>query len=218
MRDLQCEPNTLAGPMDQRVVAKLKGLDPAFVAHMESCHGGTPRIGAFNAGSRRGQIGLFLTLLDNKSKLLPPPRPHFEDSSWDERVINSIWYLVQGEHATSRALFQGLLPFAALQAGMCLDRAYVDLLCFDNRNNRSPPPVVLWDANSALHAFMSWEALALEERFDEAGNMRCVPWDDFIVPVAPDYTAFVEMLRPIAEADAPSKSKKKARGQRKGGH
>jgi hypothetical protein len=200
MRNLKCDPSTLAGPIDQRVVAKLTGLDPAFVAHMESCHGGIPQIGAFDVGSKRGQIGLFLTLLDDESKLLPPARPHF-DHSEDERVINSIWFLVSCDHATSRALFQGLLPFAALEADMCLDRAYVDLLCFDNRKHCNPPPVVLWDANSALHASLAREDLPFSELFDEAGNMRSVPWDDFLVPVAPDYTAFVEMLQPISDSE-----------------
>src|SRR5262249_76144 len=154
---------TLAGPIDLRVVGKLRGLDPAFVAHMKLCHGGRPHTGAFEVGSKHCQIGLFLTLLDSKSKLPPPARPHFEDSRWDERVINSIWYLVDGEHATSRALFGGLLPFAALQADMCLDRAYVDLLCFDRRSNCDRPSVMLWDADRANQAYMDWEHLPSEE-------------------------------------------------------
>jgi hypothetical protein len=184
---------------------------------MELCHGGRPHIGAFKVASKRYQIGLFLTLLDNKSELPHPARPHFEDSRWDERVINSIWYLVAGEHATSRALFVGLLPFAALQADMCLDRAEVDLLCFDRRNNSDRPPVVLWDAHRANHAHMDWEDLPFEEQFDQTGNITGVPWDDFIIPIAPDYTAFVEMLRPIDESDAPPKRKKKAKGKGKSG-
>ena len=199
MRCLQCDPQTLAGPIDERVVQKLRGLDPAFVAHMAECHGGRPQIGTFDVGSDRYQIGLFLTLLDNKSELLPPTRPHFDDSRWDERVVNSIWYLTACEHATSRALFGGLLPFAAVLDGMCLDRAYVDLLCFDRRAACEQPPVVLWEANRASGAYMDWESLPEEEAFDDAGTIRGVPWDDFIIPVARNYTAFVEGLQPNTE-------------------
>jgi hypothetical protein len=174
-------------------------LDPAFVAHMATCHGGRPQIGDFKVGPERSRIRLFLTLLDDKSELPPPTRPHFENDQWDERVINSIWYLTECEHATSRALFGGLLPFAAIQEGMCLDRAYVDLLCFDRRAACDHPPVVLWKASRANGAYMDWEDLPEEEAFDEAGNIRGVPWDDFIAPIAPNYAAFVEGLKPNAE-------------------
>jgi len=163
---------------------------------MALCHGGRPQIGTFNAGTKRGQIGLFLTLLDDKSQLPPPTRPHFDDSQWDERVVNSIWYLTECEHATSRALFSGLLPFAAIQADMCLDRAYVDLVCFDRRTSCEQPPIVLWEADRANDAYIKWENLPEEKAFDDAGNIQGVPWDDFIVPVAQCYTAFIEGLKP----------------------
>jgi hypothetical protein len=206
MRDLKCDPKSLAGPIDKRVVAKLKGLDPDFVAHMTSCHGGRPQIGAFQVANKRGKIGQFLTLLDDRSKLQPPARPHFEHDD-DERVINSIWYLGGCEHATCRALFQDLVPFAALLADMCLDRAYVDLLCFDNRNNAERPPIVLWIADKAKRASMAREEIPLEELFDESGKMKGVPWDDFLLPVAPSYSAFVDMLKPIDDDDAPREPK-----------
>ncbi len=159
MRDLQCDPATLAGPIDPRVVGLLRGLSPAFVAHMATHHGGRPKIGAFNVGDKLGVLEQFLTLVDHQSKLPPPFRPHFEDDSADERAIESIRYLTEYEHATSRALFGGLLPFATLQADMCLDRAYVDLLCFDRRRPRTEPPVVLWLAHAANSAYRWWEDL-----------------------------------------------------------
>lgn len=197
MKDLRCDPASLAGPVDMRVVKKLKGLDPDFVAHMKTHHGGKPRIGAFKVGGKRYQIGLFLTLLDSHSKLMPPARPYFEDEDEDERAINSIYFLgVDGEHATSRALFGGLLPFAALAADMCLDRAYVDLLCFDVRTEQERPAVVLWDSNKAQRAYFKWDDLPFESQFDDAGKAMGVPWDQFVIPVAPSYAAFVDLLQP----------------------
>src|SRR5262249_36313837 len=114
-------------------------------------------------------------------------------------------YLKHYEHSTSRALFSGLLPFAALQAGMCLDRAYVDLLCFDYRVKRKKPPVVLWLADQANSAYISWERLPFDEQFDENENFKSVPWDDFVVPVAPDFAFFAAMLYP---KDTPRKGQK----------
>jgi hypothetical protein len=196
MRDLQCDPATLAGPIDPRVVGLLRGLSPAFVAHMATHHGGRPKIGTFKVGGKIGVLEQFLTLVDHKSELPPPSRPHFDDDSDDERAIDSIRYLTDGEHATSRALFGGLLPFATLRAGMCLDRAYVDLLCFDRRTQRTEPPVVLWLAHEANSAAVLWEDLSLSEQFDADERIIGVPWDDYVVPLAATYAEFVEMLRP----------------------
>lgn len=198
MKSLRCDPKTLAGPIDERVVRSLKGLDPAFVAHMAEHHGGRPKIGTFQAGGELRRFEQFLTLLDDESELQPPARPHFNHSE-DERVVESISFLIGGDDATSRALFGGLLPFAALQADMCLDRAYVDLLCFDLRNDAERPPIVLWIADRANDAYMDWEDLPSEEAFDEDDNITGVPWDDFLIPVAPNYTAFVEGLEPNDE-------------------
>lgn len=199
MKSLQCDPNTLAGPIDERVVRNLKGLDPAFVAHMAEHHGGRPKSATFQAGPERRRFDLFLSLLDRESKPPPPYRPHFNHSELDERLVDSIWFLTSVDHSTSRALFGGLTPFAALEAGMCLDRAYVDLLCFDIRNPGEQPPIVLWNADRANEAYMDWDDLPSEEAFDEDDNITGVPWDDFLIPVAPNYTAFVEGLQPNAE-------------------
>jgi hypothetical protein len=197
MRDLQCDPQTLAGPIDERVVRNLKGLDPAFVEHMKTCHGGQPRIGSFKVGNKRGNIGLFLTLLDDKSELQPPFRPHFDFTDLDERVVNSIPFLTEVEHFTSRALFGGLLPFAALQAGMCLDQAYVHLLCFDRRLHHKHPPVVMWDAHRASDAYLKWENLPLKKRFGDDDRILNVRWHDFVIPLSDNYVSFVESLAAI---------------------
>lgn len=197
MRNLDCEPNTFVGPVDPRVVERLNErypLDPDFLACMERCHGGVPRVGVFTIAGQRCRIGGFLTLFDTKSELPPPFRPHFDDASMDERVVNGICYLKDYEHATSRALFRDLLPFAAMQIGMCLDRAYVDLLCFDYRTRGGKPAVVLWNADPANAAYMTREELPPDEAFDEEENMRGVPWDNFLTPVAADFASFVSML------------------------
>lgn len=196
IRDLECDPDTLAGPIDERVVAELQRhyrLDPAYLEQMAACHGGVPKVAVFDVGSTQRKIGQFLTLLDRDSVLPPPKRPHFEDPDWDERVINGIPYLTQYEHATSRALFTDLLPFAALARDMCLDRAY--LLCFDDRNAADIPAVKLWNAHNANTAYMDWDELPLEQRFDEHDNLLAVPWDDFLTPVADCFSDFIRILR-----------------------
>jgi len=178
MRDLECEAGTLVGPVDVRVVAGFQNrypLNSDFLAYMNACHGGVPKIPVFEIDSKPYRIGMFLTLFDAKSDLPAPFRPHFDDSRMDERVANGICFLKNYEHATSRALFDGLLPFAALQTGMCLDRAYVDLLCLDYRSNREKPAVVLWIAARANSAYAQWDRLPPEEAFDEEGNCRSVP-------------------------------------------
>jgi hypothetical protein len=211
IRDLECDASTLVGPPDPRVVEKLQQrfpLDPVFLAYMDKYHGGVPRIGTFDVNSTRYEIALFLTLLDDDSPLPPPFRPHFDDTRMDERVVSSICYLKDYEHSTSRALFSSLLPFAALQAGMCLDRAYVDLLCFDYRVKRRKPPVVLWLSDRANTAYMEWERLPFEQQFDDEENVKSVPWDAFVLPVASDFASFAEMLYPKDQARKGQKQKK----------
>lgn len=197
-RDLQCDPATLAGPIDKRVVAEFTQqypLDAAYLQQLSTCHGGVPKIATFKVGRNNPQIGQFLTLLDEKSKLPSPAQPHFENSEMDERVVNSVAYLLKYEHATSRALFGKLFPFASLGRDMCLDRAYVDLLCFDYRDGNRTPPVVLWVADRANLARMTWEDLPEEEAFDDDGNYLSVPWDDFLIPVANSFAEFLRSLK-----------------------
>ncbi|MDP6442386.1 MAG: hypothetical protein QGG36_28170 [Pirellulaceae bacterium] len=87
------------------------------------------------------------------------------------------------EHATSRALFGELAPFAATRVDMCLDRAYVDLFCFDYRNRRRSPAVILWLADRANEAYLEWEHQPLDED-DDDDELAGVRWDEFAIPVA----------------------------------
>jgi|JI10StandDraft_1071094.scaffolds.fasta_scaffold23194_1 hypothetical protein len=197
-RDLQCNPDTLAGPIDVRVVAKIQRrypLDPAFLDQMATCHGGVPQIATFDVDFTQWQIGQFLSLLDDESKLTPPKRPHFEQSAMDERVVNGISYLMDYEHSTSRALFTGLVPFAALDRDMCLDRANVNLMCFDYRNRPKTPTVKMWLAHNANDAYMDWDELPIDQQFDADDNFLSVPWDTFLTPVADCFDDFIQMLR-----------------------
>ena len=104
VRDLECDPNTLLGPPDVRVVRKLQqcaALDPVFLVYMDRYHGGVPSIGTFNVKCKRYEVGLFLTLFDEDSQLPPPFRAHFDDHQMDERAVNSINYVTDYEHSTS---------------------------------------------------------------------------------------------------------------------
>lgn len=198
MKDLGCDGSVEPGPFDERVIANIEKkypLDRDYLDCMKTCHGRTPRLGSFEIKSGVYQVGLFLTLFDKKSELPPPYRPHFDQPDMDERVVNSIDFLTNYEHATSRALFKGLLPFAALQADMCLDRAYVNLLCFDYRSKRKRPPVVLWVAEEAGTAYLDWDRLPFDEQYDENDNLLSVSWDKFLKPVAKNFRKFLKMLQ-----------------------
>lgn len=198
IRDLECDPASRAGPIDERVVDNLRRaypLDDAFVAQMAACHGGVPSIANFKVDGTDRRIGRFLTLLDEKSSLTPPKRPHFVQPDFDERVMIGVPYLLEYEHMTLRALFEGVLPFAALRDDMCLDRADVDLVCLDVRDPESPAPVVLWDATTALTALIAWNNLPREQQFDEDGHFSSVPWDDFLIPLADSFVEFIDSLR-----------------------
>ena len=198
VRDLKCDPSTLLGPPDDRVIAKLQArfaLDSAFVEQMSICHGAEPEISQFHAESATRNIGLFLTLYDYHSKLEPPFRPHFDHLNLDERVVDGICYIMDEDHGTSRTLFTNLLPFAALETDMCLDRAYVDLLCLDYRNTEQLPPVVLWVAERAQRAYWAWDDLPIDEQFDENHNFCNVPWDSFLVPISDSFANFISDLQ-----------------------
>ncbi len=199
MRDLQCEPNTFVGPVDPNVVEKIEErypVDPDYLECLQTCHGAETKIGLVKVGAKHYRVARFLTLFDRKSDLPPPFRPHF-DSELDERVMESVRFLMDFEHQTSRALFTDLVPFASTRNGMCLDRAEVDLFCFDYRGKSAKTPVVLWDAYEAKHAYITWDRLPLDESFDTDGNFLAVPWDDFVIPVAPSFAGFLEMLQPV---------------------
>jgi hypothetical protein len=122
-----------------------------------------------------------------------------EDPTCDERVVDSVSYLVDGEHQTKSALFGKLVPFASTNTDMRLSRAYVDLFCFDTRGvpqglSANALPVVLWRAHEALEAFFEWEALPIDAQFDATGEPTNVPWSRFIVEVAPSFQTFADDL------------------------
>jgi hypothetical protein len=204
MFDLKCDPSTCACPIDDRVVAELSQrypLDPVYLACLKNCHGGQPQIGTVQVAGRTYRVAFFLTLVDHKTELPGPFRPHFDQHDIDERVANSVTALMDCECNTSRCLFDNLVPFASTQTDMCLDRGYVDLFCFDYRNNLSTPAVVLWDSNNAMDAYFDWDKLPFEEKFDENENCNflTVPWDTFLVHVAYSFADFVKMLKPNPE-------------------
>ncbi len=198
IRDLACDPETIAGPIDVRVVEELRRrypLDDDFVQQLAACHGAVPGIGTFSVGTKTGTVARFLTLLDFDSALTGPKRPHFEHVDTDERVMIGIPYLLDGGHQTSRTLFTNLVPFAALLDGMNLDHGYVDLLCLDCRDRTKKTPVVVWIGDSATDASMEWDGLPIEQQFDADGDFVNVPWDDFLLPVASDFGAFISSLQ-----------------------
>lgn len=139
----------------------------------------------------RLRIGRFLSLIDQKSKLPGKFLPHFEDPSVDERVMRSIAAIIGFESATSRALHYGerLIPFAALYVGaahpdeMCMDRYYVDFLCFDYEKG-GEPPVVLWISEKANEDFI---------RFDE-GEIDEPNYKKFTKPIAKTFSEFLGKL------------------------
>lgn len=199
MLDLKCDPKTCAGSIDDRVVTELSQrypLDPDYLACLRNCHGGQPQIGTVRIREGIYQLAFFLTLVDRETKLSGSFRPHFDRQDTDERVINSVPTILDSESITARCLFENIVPFASTQNEMCLDRGYVDLFCFDYRQKRSKPTVVLWDANNAGEAYFEWNSLPIEEQFDQNDNFLSVPWDTFLVPIADSFADFVKMLEP----------------------
>jgi hypothetical protein len=187
------EGKSAVGKPDQRVIKKLEKLHPlpdSFLSFSENHHGQIP-VGGYVKGTKH-RIGRFLSLIDEKSSLPGEFRPHFEDPSIDERVMRSIAAVIGFESATSRALHYGerLLPFAALYAGknhpdeMCMDRYYVDFLCFDYERKESDPPVVLWISEKANRDFMS---------FDD-GEIENPNYKKFTIPIAKSFTDLLNIL------------------------
>jgi len=197
MIDLQCDAATCVGPIDKRVVdwleTKYFPLDPDFITCMEGCHGGVPLLNSITIGGSRFRIARFLTLYDFKSKLTGPARPHF-DYSVDERIIDSISFLVDGEHNTSRSLFSYIVPFATTRVNECLDRGYVDLFCFYKRKHSSLLSIVLWEACKAMDEGFRVEYLPSEEIFNADGAYENINWDSFLIPVASNFSEFAQLL------------------------
>lgn len=197
------EGQTHAGPFDAQALADIEGrhqLDSSFRLLLDRVHGGVP-IKQFIKG-HRCRIGRFLTIFNKRSQLTGAFQPHFDQSDTDCRIVRSIAALIDSECATSRGLFYGqrLLPFAALYAGenhpdeMCLDRAYVDLLCFDYGTGSPRPPIVIWHAEEGAEAYEDW--LGDDCPQDEANpEAAAVDYDKFTKRVADNFDEFLKMLQ-----------------------
>ncbi|MBX9667350.1 MAG: hypothetical protein K2X93_07010 [Candidatus Obscuribacterales bacterium] len=187
------EGNASVGAPDKRVIkqiSKTQSLPPSFLSFCETNHGKTPKRGKIKGTKLR--IGRFLSLVDDKSKLPGPFRPHFEDSSVDERVMRGISAVIGYESATSRALYYGerLLPFAVLYCGdehpdeMCIDRYYVDFLCFDFEKKPIEPPVVVWHSEKANKEFFKYDEGKIEEP----------NYKKFTTPLAKSFAELLELV------------------------
>jgi hypothetical protein len=204
--DLAYDLSSLCGPVDLRVAGfleKYRGnmLDPSYLRHIQKWHGGIPGKQYFDAADGETyRVGRFLTLVDKKSALEPPARPSWEFPERDVRIDWSVLTLIDQEGPSCRYLFGGeeLLPFAALYwgphhpDGMSLTDGNVDLLGFLYQPERRRPRVVVWLAHEAQQEFRRWEAALEATGWDEDEPVR---YDDFTVPVAVDFDAFLALLR-----------------------
>ncbi|MDB3936486.1 SMI1/KNR4 family protein, partial [Granulosicoccus sp.] len=197
MKKLHCDPSTMAGPIDYRVLKflekKFGKFESDYIDFLENHHGGIIENVSVKVDSKQCSIERFLTIVDDETKLEGAFRPHFTDSREDERVLDSIYYLVDGEHSTARALFGVLLPFATTQVEMALDRAYVDLFCFDFISKENPR-IVLWLSNEANDVSIDRDRLPIEQQYDKDDKNIGLPWERFIVPVAKSFEEFMDML------------------------
>lgn len=196
--DLAYKPASLCGPVDLRVAHELEEyrghkLDPAYLRHVQKYHGGIPGKSYFDAeDGHTYRVGRFLTLVDQKSELEPPPRPSWEFPERDSRIDWSMLTLIDQEGPSCRNLFGGekLLPFAALYwgrqhpDGMSLTEGNVDLLGFLYESEQQRPRIVVWLADNAQEEFFRWEAEDDEVRYS-----------DFTLAVAPHFDAFLALLR-----------------------
>ena len=201
--DLGYDPASLCGPVDLRVASFLEEyrgnkLDPSYLRRVQKWHGGIPGKQYFDAeDGNTYRVGRFLTLVDKQSELEPPFRPSWEFPKRDIRIDWSVLTLIDQEGPSCRNLFGGeeLLPFAALYwgphhpDGMSLTDGNVNLLGFLYEPECQRPRVVVWLADEAQKEYWRWdEALNADE--DEP-----VRYEDFTIPVAPDFDGFLGILR-----------------------
>jgi hypothetical protein len=203
MIDLNYDPSSLCGPADIRVARFLEvyrghKLDPAYLRHIEKNHGGIPGKQYFDASDGKTfRLGRFLTMVDKKSDLAPPPRPSWEFPPRDARLDWSVLTLIDQEGPSCRNLFGGerLLPFAALYFGpnhpdgMSLTDGNTNLLCFFYESKARLPRIVVWLAHQAQLEYFRWEAAFGSNEEEE------VRYRDFTIPVAENFDAFLVILR-----------------------
>ena len=169
--NLNYDPSSLCGPVDRRVarfLEKYRGykLESSYLRHIQQWHGGIPGKQYFDAeDGNTYRVGRFLTPVDEKTKLEPPPRPPGQDRERDLRLYWSMLTLIDLEGPSCRDLFAGeeLLPFAALYRGslhpdgMDLTESDCDLVCFCYESKGWRPSIVVWHADHAHEEYFRWE-------------------------------------------------------------
>jgi hypothetical protein len=75
---------------------------------------------------------------------------------------------------------------------MDLTDGNINLLCFRPHPRQLRPQVVIWLAGEAQSEFFRWEQALEESNYEVEEPVR---YDDFTVPVAPNFDAFLYMLR-----------------------
>jgi hypothetical protein len=196
--DLGYDPDTLAGPVDPRVVRWIeehrRRFDPSYLDHIQRFHGGIPGKQYFDTPQGETmRVGRFLTLVDEETPLPPPFCPSWQYPNRDVRIDRSVLTLIDEEGPSCRQLLAGedILPFAALYRGdldpdgMSLLEGECDLLCFDYRLGAPRPQVVIWDAYASLK-----DCIRRDRSRDDT-----VRYEEFIRPVASDFDAFLRLLR-----------------------
>lgn len=178
-----------AGPVDPKVLRWLQEYcnpDPTYIEQAEQLHGTIPDKPYFDArDGKTYRIGRFLTLVDEEN-LTQPAWPSWEYGG-DARIDWSVSMLKDGDAPIPRGLGDRLLPFAVLYAGdVHPDRmgtgeyGLVDLVCFYTEAEGERPKIVVW--------------LAAESPMDYTDD-EDLDYSEFTIPVAPDFDAFVSMLR-----------------------
>jgi hypothetical protein len=157
---LECEPWSLAGPIDQRCIDAIQNeygfrFDTDFLVLLPGIHGGVPHQNAFAPpiGSAR-QIGRFVPIVDEHSLLNPPAEPFASEPSIDRRIYQSLDHILGRD---SSAFFLGnrvrFVPFVALITNDIhpdtLDHTNCecDYVCFDT--DSKPNSIVLFRGDDA---------------------------------------------------------------------
>ena len=184
------------GLVDDRVVDKLSKRYPLDVVYIDFLsHLDSARVNkTVKVAEEKIPLELYLTLYDKNTEL-EDESAHF-DIDFDERIVEGVYFLTYYEHATSRHLFDGLVPFASVRCGMCLDRSYVNLFCFDFRP-QAQSHIVLWKGHEAGDAYFDWERLCDAGKIDEDDEFKDVDWDSFLMPVADSFTEFLGLIEEV---------------------
>ena len=196
MVNLDYDPTSFAGPVDNRVVDFLAGyrhkLDPSYLLHAAQFHGGVPGKQYFDGDDGKTyRIGRFLTLVDRDSELTAPFKQSWQFPERDIRIDWSVLTLIDEEGPSCRQLFHELLPFAALYRGkhhpddMSLREADCDLVCFRYESKKGRPRVVIWLAHESAAEYHRWEKAGCDQ----------VQYGYFTVAAAADFDKFLQMLR-----------------------